>query len=66
MRGPFIDPPIADLAFCYKVGAPVSLLARVYDVSESTVRNRLKAAGVKMRRCGAPAGNQYARKERSC
>ena len=64
MRGPFIDPPIGELTAAYRVGTSIALLAHVYDVSESTIRNRLHAAGVKMRPCGAPPGNDNARKNR--
>ena len=62
MRGPFVDPPITALAFRYMEGAPSSALAYMYDVSKSTILNRLHSAGVKLRPRGAPFGNDYARK----
>ena len=64
MRGPFVDPPKAESAERYKAGASLAALGYIYDVSKSTMRNRLRAAGVKMRPRGAPLGNGHARKGR--
>ena len=63
MMGPFVDPPITALVFRYMEGAPASALAYMYDVSKSTILNRLRGAGVKMRPRGAPLGNDHARKD---
>ena len=64
MRGPFVDPPIARLIDDFKGGASLRMLGRMFDVSASTARNRLRGAGVKMRPRGAPPGNDHARKDR--
>ena len=64
MKGPYVSPPTAEMAKRYEAGDTPGALAEVYDVSESTIRNRLRAAGVKMRPCGAPPGNDHARKAR--
>jgi hypothetical protein len=65
MRGPWIDPPVRELVSGYVVDdESLSSLADTYDVSITTIRNRLKGAGVQMRRRGAPQGNQHARKGR--
>ena len=62
MRGPFIDPPVAEMAMRYRAGDSLSTLGHIYDVSKSTARNRLKDAGVTMHPRGAPPGNDFARK----
>jgi len=62
MRGPYVDPPVDELAAGYNARVSTRNLAWAFDVSASTVRNRLRAAGVQMRRRGAPLGNQHARK----
>ena len=64
MRGPYVSPPTAEMVKRYEAGDTPGVLAEIYDVSESTIRNRLHAAGVKMRPRGAPFGNDHARKDR--
>lgn len=54
------DMPLAELAQRYEVGESVAMLGRVCDRHPTTIWARLVAAGVKMRRCGAPIRNKNA------
>ena len=49
--------PVADLARRYEAGASLRELAQAYGVSTGTVGDRLTAAGVVLRRRGAPRLN---------
>jgi hypothetical protein len=50
--------PTWQLARDYSRGAGLETLARRYPLSRTAILYRLRRAGVAMRRCGAPLGNQ--------
>ena len=56
---PLIDLPIAQIVARYKAGEDTCALGRAFGVNHNTIWRRLKAAGVKLRACGARPGNKH-------
>lgn len=57
--------PIAEIVARYQDGMSTLKLESIYGVDRSTIWRRLRSAGVKMRRCGAPRRNKNALGNRS-
>ena len=59
----WIELSLTELVADYRAGAGMGQLARAYEVSRSTIRNRLVGLGIRLRRHGDMAwGNRHARK----
>ena len=58
----WIDLPEAEMAARYEADESTPALGRAYGVSPGTIWRHLRAAGVKLRPCGAAPGNKYGRK----
>lgn len=57
MSRPKLDLPVDELVAAYDSGASTTQLAHDYGCSVQSIRSRLTAAGVEMRRSGAPRTN---------